>query len=113
MDHEVEMSAKERKLYDQLKRDLIIPLEDGDIDAVNAASLTGKLLQMSNGAVYDENREVRSIHSRKHARLGIGQSAPHASRANRRIPISSLANGIELSDAGDTRASSYARRSWR
>ena len=65
VDHEVEMSAKERKLYDQLKRDLIIPLEDGDIDAVNAASLTGKLLQMSNGAVYDENREVRSIHSRK------------------------------------------------
>ncbi len=63
--HEVEMSEPERKLYDQLKKDLIIPLEDGDIDAANAASLSNKLLQMSNGAVYDENGEARIIHSRK------------------------------------------------
>ena len=65
VNHEVEMDGQERKLYDQLKKDLIIPLEDGDIDAVNAASLTNKLLQMSNGAVYDENKETRVIHSRK------------------------------------------------
>lgn len=63
--HYVEMDKQERKLYDQLKKDLIIPLEDGDIDAANAASLTGKLLQMANGAVYDENREAREIHRRK------------------------------------------------
>lgn len=65
VNHEVTMSAPERKLYDQLKHDLIIPLEDGDIDAANAASLSNKLLQMSNGAVYDENKETRIIHSRK------------------------------------------------
>lgn len=65
VNHEVEMSRPERKLYDQLKSDLIIPLEDGDIDAANAASLSGKLLQMANGAVYDENKETRVIHSRK------------------------------------------------
>ena len=65
VNHEVEMDAQERKLYDQLKKDLIIPLEDGDIDAANAASLSNKLLQMSNGAVYDENKETRVIHSRK------------------------------------------------
>ena len=65
VDHKVEMSEAERKLYDQLKKDLIIPLEDGDIDAANAASLSSKLLQMSNGAVYDENGEARPIHSRK------------------------------------------------
>lgn len=65
VNHEVNMSAPERKLYDQLKSDLIIPLEDGDIDAANAASLSNKLLQMSNGAVYDENGETRLIHSRK------------------------------------------------
>ena len=63
--HEVEMSKPERKLYDQLKQDLIIPLEDGDIDARNAAALSNKLLQMSNGAVYDEYGESRVIHSRK------------------------------------------------
>ena len=65
VNHEVEMSATERKLYDQLKADLIIPLEDGDIDAANAASLSNKLLQMANGAVYDENKEVRVIHQHK------------------------------------------------
>ena len=65
VNHEVEMNAQERMLYDQLRQDLIIPLEDGDIDAANAASLSNKLLQMSNGAVYDENKEVRYIHSRK------------------------------------------------
>ena len=65
VNHIVELSAPERKLYDQLKTDLIIPLEDGDIDAANAASLSNKLLQMANGAVYDENKETRVIHSRK------------------------------------------------
>ena len=65
VNHEVTMSAPERKLYDQLRQDLIIPTEDGDIDAANAASLSNKLLQMSNGAVYDENKEARFIHSRK------------------------------------------------
>ena len=63
--HQVEMSGTERKLYDQLKTDLIIPTDDGDIDAANAASLSNKLLQMANGAVYDENKEARVIHSRK------------------------------------------------
>lgn len=63
--HYVEMGKKERKLYDMLAKDLIIPLEDADIDAANAASLTGKLLQMANGAVYDENGEAREIHRRK------------------------------------------------
>ena len=63
--HLVEMSPPERKLYDMLKDDLIIPTDDGDIDAANAAALSGKLLQMANGAVYDENKEARVIHSRK------------------------------------------------
>lgn len=69
VNHEVELNTQERKLYDQLKKDLIIPLEDGDIDAANAASLSNKLLQMSNGAVYDENGETRVIHQRKLEKL--------------------------------------------
>ena len=69
VNHEVELNSQERKLYDQMKKDLIIPLEDGDIDAANAASLSNKLLQMSNGAVYDENGETRVIHQRKLEKL--------------------------------------------
>lgn len=63
--HEVEMNSQEKKLYEMLARDLLIPLEDGDIDAANAAALSGKLLQMANGAVYDENGSAREIHSHK------------------------------------------------
>lgn len=62
---EVTMSEKEMKLYLQLEKDMLIPYEDGDIDAVNAAGLSNKLMQMANGAVYDENGEVKHIHDRK------------------------------------------------
>ena len=65
VEHVVSMTEEERKMYDQLKKDLIIPLEDGDIDAANAAALNNKLLQMANGAVYDENKETRVIHDHK------------------------------------------------
>ena len=62
---EITMNEKERKLYQQLERDMLIPFEDGDIDAVNAAGLSNKLMQMANGAVYDENGAVKHIHDRK------------------------------------------------
>lgn len=47
VNHEVQMSDPERKLYDQLKNDLIIHLEDGDIDARNAAALSNKSWPLS------------------------------------------------------------------
>ena len=62
---EVTLSEKERKLYTQLERDAILPFSSGDIDAINAAVLAGKLLQMANGAVYDEDLNVKHIHDRK------------------------------------------------
>ncbi|MDD3338047.1 MAG: DEAD/DEAH box helicase [Lachnospiraceae bacterium] len=62
---EVFMNDRELKLYQQLERDMLIPYEDGDIDAVNAAGLSNKLMQMANGAVYDENGGVKHIHDQK------------------------------------------------
>jgi SNF2 family DNA or RNA helicase len=62
---EVVMSDEEMALYTSLKRDLILTFEDGDIDAASAVGLSNKLLQMSNGAVYDENGVVKVIHDRK------------------------------------------------
>jgi len=62
---EVYMDEKENALYSQLERDAILPFANGDIDAVNAAVLTGKLLQMANGAVYNEHGFYRHIHNRK------------------------------------------------
>lgn len=62
---EVGMSDKETAMYKRLEKEMILPFADGDIDAVNAASLSNKLLQLANGAVYDENGKVKKIHSRK------------------------------------------------
>ena len=62
---EVELSEKEMKLYRKLERDLLLPLEDSDVDAANAAVLSGKLLQMAGGTVYDEYGDVHQIHDRK------------------------------------------------
>ena len=62
---EVRMSVRERKLYDDFSRDMVLHLKDGNLDAVNAAALSGKLVQMANGAVYGENRKVHHIHDRK------------------------------------------------
>ena len=62
---EVVMSEKEKKLYEQLERDMILPFVDGDIDAASAVGLSNKLHQLANGAVYDENGKVKHIHDRK------------------------------------------------
>ncbi len=61
----VELSEKEKKIYDDLKDEMVVTLVNEEIDAVNAASLSNKLLQMANGAVYDENKKVHNIHDRK------------------------------------------------
>lgn len=61
----VRLSEKERKIYDKLKKEMIVNLGDKDIDAVNAASLSNKLLQMANGAVYYEDGNVVKIHDKK------------------------------------------------
>lgn len=62
---EVQMNGKETEMYNTLEREMLLPFADGDVDAVNAAALSNKLLQMANGAAYDENGSVKNIHSRK------------------------------------------------
>lgn len=55
------------KQYKQFERDRIMECmgEDGEIVALNAASLTGKLLQFTNGAIYDTDRGVHELHDVK------------------------------------------------
>ncbi len=61
----VYLSEKEDSRYADLKKDLVLQLPDGDITAANAASLSGKLSQMANGAVYTDAGETVAIHERK------------------------------------------------
>lgn len=62
---EVSMSPKERKLYDDFQKDMVLSIGDEQLDAANAAALSNKLLQMANGAVYGEDKKVIPIHDRK------------------------------------------------
>ncbi len=62
----VKMTDKETKVYKSMSRDMVLPyLEDDDITASSAASLSQKLCQMSNGAVYSDNKEAVTIHNQK------------------------------------------------
>ena len=61
----VEMGDKEKEIYDNLCDDMVVSLGESEIDAVNAASLSNKLLQMANGAVYGEEQSVHHIHDEK------------------------------------------------
>lgn len=63
--YEVALSDKERERYEELKKDLILELPDGEVTAANAASLTGKLSQMANGAIYDDDGRIIRIHDCK------------------------------------------------
>lgn len=59
------MSPSEEKHYQTMKEEMVLSLKDKEIDATNAAALSGKLLQMASGAVYDESGGVARIHDRK------------------------------------------------
>jgi len=67
IDREVQVQIPDtvRAKYEQLERDLLLPYVDGDITADTRAILSNKLLQLANGAVYDENGNTHEIHQAK------------------------------------------------
>ena len=52
-------------LHLSLGQELVLSLPDCEVTAANAASLSNKLSQMANGAIYDDSGEVIPIHDRK------------------------------------------------
>ena len=64
-EYPVTLDKIEREKYDSLKKDLILQLPGGEVTAANAASLSGKLSQMANGAVYSDDGSYTAIHDRK------------------------------------------------
>lgn len=61
----VYLSEKELDLYEEMKKDLVLNLPGGEITAANAASLSGKLTQMANGAVYTDDETFVELHDKK------------------------------------------------
>ncbi len=61
----VALSEREREVYERFRKEMVISLGGEEIDAMNAAALSNKLLQMANGAVYDTDHGSHHIHDRK------------------------------------------------
>jgi SNF2 family DNA or RNA helicase len=63
------LDKKEMDKYRAMEKEALLEIEGKEITAINAAAVTNKLLQMANGAVYDEKRNVTEIHDKKLERL--------------------------------------------
>lgn len=61
----VRIAEEEQQHYQTMKEEMVLSLKGKEIDAANAAALSGKLLQMANGAVYDGSGGIARIHARK------------------------------------------------
>ncbi len=59
------LDKKEFDTYKKMERDAVLEFENEDITALNAAAVTNKLLQLANGAIYTDERDVIQIHNKK------------------------------------------------
>ncbi len=69
IDVPVVLSNREMGRYKTMERDAVLAVMDHEIVGINAAAVTTKLLQMANGAVYDDRGQVAHIHDQKLERL--------------------------------------------
>lgn len=61
----VEMEKQEKKVYDELRKEMVAKVGEEEIDALNPAVLCGKLAQLSNGAIYKEDGGYQEFHDKK------------------------------------------------
>ena len=64
-EYPVFLDDAERETYDEMRKQFVLALPDGEITAANAAALSGKLCQLANGAIYSETGEFIEVHDRK------------------------------------------------
>ena len=65
----VNLTPSHMQKYQTLKKQSIVELESGDVNAVNAAALLGKLLQLASGAVYDEFGEAHLVDTARYTTI--------------------------------------------
>ena len=63
----VELDSKASKAYYDMERVMVLalPEDEEEISVTSAAALSNKLLQLANGAVYDEDHSVHEVHNCK------------------------------------------------
>lgn len=108
----VRMDKPARDTYDAMEREMALALQGSEVTALNAAALSNKLLQMANGAVYDDGRGVIRLHDVKLQRLReiaeANSGRPilvfYAFRHDRDIIREAFPDAVGLEDAGTVRA---------
>lgn len=65
IDVKAKMNKKEKKAYKEMEKEAVAEIGDDKILAFSAAAVTNKLLQMANGAVYNDKKEPIILHDRK------------------------------------------------
>lgn len=61
----VVLDTKARERYDRMEREAVLKIDESTIDAGSAAVLTGKLIQLCNGSVYDAEKNIVPVHDCK------------------------------------------------
>lgn len=62
---EINLDEEDQERYKKFQKEMVMTIQDKEIDAINAASLSNKLIQMVNGSIYDEDKKIYHIHDKK------------------------------------------------
>jgi len=62
---EVDMTAKQKKYYNQMRKEMVLTLKDGNVPATTKATVLNKLSQISSGFIYDPDKKTHHFESSK------------------------------------------------
>ena len=64
-DLEINLDEEDQIKYKKFKKEMVMTIQEKEIDAINAASLSNKLIQLANGSIYDDDKKFYEIHNKK------------------------------------------------
>ena len=62
---EINLDEEDHIKYKKFKKEMVMTIQEKEIDAINAASLSNKLIQLANGSIYDEDKKFYEVHNKK------------------------------------------------
>ena len=62
---EINLDEEDQTKYKKFKKEMVMTIQEKEIDAINAASLSNKLIQLANGSIYDDDKKFYEIHNKK------------------------------------------------
>ena len=62
---EINLDEEDQTKYKKFKKEMVMTIQEKEIDAINAASLSNKLIQLANGSIYDEDKKFYEVHNKK------------------------------------------------